>query len=348
MIYKKFGAPDVLELQDIEKPAPKDNEVLIRIFATTVTSADCMMRRGDTILSRILLGFTKPKPRYQILGTEFSGVIESVGIKVNRFQQGDRVYGFRGFGTGCYAEYKCMPETGSLAIMPDNLSFEEAVSFVDGATTAIFFLKDKARIQSGQKVLIIGASGSIGTFAVQLAKYFGTEVTGVCGSKNGEFVRLLGADQVIDYAQTDFANSGEKYDIIFDTVGKSSFGHCKDALGKNGKYVVTKLSISLILMSLWTRIAGGKRIISAMSLNKTDALNFIKTLIEDGKLQSVIDRTYPFEQLAEAHRYVEKGHKKGNVVIVFMSLPDSQNRSGCDFSGQRRASENHQDKWVDC
>lgn len=315
ILYKKYGAPDVLEVCEVEKPEPKDNEVLIKIHGTTVTTADCMMRRGDTFLSRIILGFCKPKTKYQILGTEFSGEIESIGNKVTRFKQGDRVYGFRGFGTGCYAEYKCMSEKGSLAQMPDNISFEEAVSFVDGATTALFFLKDKANIQSGHKVLVNGASGSIGTFAIQLAKYFGAEVTGVCSSKNVELVKSLGADKVIDYTLNDFTNSSETYDIIFDTISKSSFAQCKNVLKENGKYVVTVMSLLRVFQSLWTRFIGNKKVIFSMSLNKTNALKFIKNLIEEGKLKSIIDRDYSLEQLSEAHKYVETGHKKGNVVI---------------------------------
>ena len=207
IVYKKYGSPDVLESMDLEKPTPKPNEVLIRVFASTVTTADCMMRRGDTILSRLLLGLRKPKGKYRILGTEFSGMIEAAGSKVKKFKPGDEVYAFRGFGTGCYAQYKCMNENGSLAIKPGNMEFHEAASVVDGASTALFFLKEKANIQKGQKVLINGASGSIGTFAVQLAKYFGAEVTGVCSTKNIELVKSLGADKVVDYTKEDFTRN---------------------------------------------------------------------------------------------------------------------------------------------
>lgn len=315
IVYKKYGSPDVLELADMEKPIPKAGEVLIRVYATTVTSADCMMRRGDTFLSRILLGFTKPKKKYQILGTEFSGKIEAVGSKVKKFKTGDEVYAFRGFGTGCYAQYKCMNENGSLAIKPANMEFFEAASVVDGASTALFFLQEKAKIQKGQKVLINGASGSIGTFAVQLAKYFGAEVTGVCSTKNTELVKSLGADHVVDYSKEDFAKADDAYDIIFDTVGKSSFTHCRRALKRNGKYVVTVMAFKHILQSLLTKFGNKKKAIFAMSLDKTGALNFIRTLIEEGKLKTIIDRQYALEELREAHAYVEKGHKQGNVVI---------------------------------
>jgi len=316
IVYKKYGSPDVFEPLDVEKPTPESNEVLIRVFATTVTTADCMMRSGDAFLSRILLGFTRPKNKFQILGTEFSGKIEAVGSKVKKFKPGDEVYAFRGFGTGCYAQYKCMNENGSLAIKPGNIGFPEAASVVDGATTALFFLKEKANIQKGQKVLINGASGSIGTFAVQLAKYFGAEVTGVCGTKNIELVKSLGADKVVDYTKEDFRKTGDTYDIIFDTVGKSSFVDCRKALKSNGKYVVTLMTFNVILQSLLTKFGNNKKVIFAMSLNKTDALNFLRALIEEGKLKTIIDRQYTLDELPAAHEYVEKGHKKGNVVIT--------------------------------
>ncbi len=315
ILYKKYGSPDVFELSDVEKPTPEANEVLIRVHATTVTAADCMMRRGDTFLSRILLGFNKPKKKYQILGTEFSGKIEEVGNKVKKFKPGDEVHAFRGFGTGCYAEYKCMSENGSLAIKPFNMSFEEAASVVDGATTALFFLREKANIKKGQKVLINGASGSIGTFAVQLAKYFGAEVTGVCSTKNIELVKSLGAEKVVDYTKEDFTRTGDTYDIIFDTVGKSSFAHCRMALKPNGKYIATVMNLKLILQSILTKFGNRKKAIFAMSLNKTEALNFIRTLIEEGRLKTIIDRQFSLEELPAAHEYVEKGHKQGNVVI---------------------------------
>ncbi len=316
IICTKYGPPEVLKIMDVEKPIPKNNEVLIKIHATTVSSADCMMRRGDTFLSRILLGIIKPKKKYQILGTEFSGKIEVVGSKVKKFKSGNEVYAFRGFGTGCYAQYKCMNETGSLAIKPGNMEFFEAASVVDGATTALFFLKEKANIQKGQKVLINGASGSIGTFAVQLAKYFGAEVTGVCSTKNIGLVKSLGADKVVDYTIEDFAKTDNTYDIIFDTVGKSSFAHCRKALTSKGKYIATVMTLKLILQSFLTKLDNKKKVVFAMSINKTEALNFIRTLIEEGKLKTIIDKQFPFEKLQEAHAYVEKGHKKGNVVII--------------------------------
>jgi NADPH:quinone reductase-like Zn-dependent oxidoreductase len=316
IVYKKYGSPEVFESAELEKPAPEPGEVLIKVFASTVTAADCMMRRGDTLLSRILLGLFRPGKKYQILGTEFSGTVEAAGSKVKKFKPGDEVYAFRGFGTGCYAQYKCMNENGSLALKPSNMEFPEAASVVDGATTALFFLKEKAGIQKGQKVLINGASGSVGSFAVQLAKYFGAEVTGVCSTKNIELVKALGADKVIDYTKEDFIGTGDTYDIIFDTIGKSSFAHCRKALSSNGKYIVTLMTFKVILQSVLTMLVMNKKVIFAMSLNKTEALNFLRTLIEEGKLKTIIDRQYQLEELGEAHAYVENGHKRGNVVIT--------------------------------
>lgn len=319
VVYTKYGPPDVLQLKEVEKPSPKDNEVLIKVYATTATAAERMMRSGKPYWGRIILGLIKPRKKYRILGLELAGEIEAVGKDVRRFKPGDQVYGFRGFGTGALAEYKCMAEEDSLALKPVNLSFEESAAIVDGATTALFFLRDKANIQPEQNVLIIGASGSIGTYAVQLAQYFGAEVTGVCSTSNLDWVKSLGANKVIDYTQEDFTQNGETYDIIFDTVGKSSFLRCKRSLKRKGCYLPTTGLFNYVL-TLWTLLFGGKRVISGMSVEKNDALIFIKTLIEAGKLKPVIDKHYPLEQAAEAHRYVDKGHKKGNVVITVKNI----------------------------
>ncbi len=317
IVYEEYGPPDVLQFKEIEKPTPKDTEVLIKVYATTVTPSDILMRSGKSLLGRMITGLGNPTKKFGILGTELAGEIEAVGKDVRRFKQGDQVYGFRGFGTGAYAEYKCMPEKASLAIKPVNLTYEEAASVVDGATTALFFLRDKGEIQSGQKVLINGASGSIGTYAVQLARYFGAEVTGVCSGANLEMVKSLGADKVIDYTKEDFTQSGETYDIIFDTVGKSSFSRCKGSLKQNGRYLVTNgAMLKNYVLTLWTSIVSDKKFIYALSVEKAEALAFLKELIEAGKLRPAIDRCYPWEQIAEAHRYVERGHKKGNVVIT--------------------------------
>jgi NADPH:quinone reductase-like Zn-dependent oxidoreductase len=317
IVYQEYGPPEVLQLAEVEKPTPKDNEVLIRIHATTVTPSDGLMRSGESVMGRIILGLTKPRRKFRILGTELAGEIESVGKDVKRFRPGDQVYGFRGFGTGTYAEYKCMSENGSLAIKPANLTCEEAAAVVDGASTALFFLRDKGNIQSGQKVLIIGASGCIGSFAVQLARHFGAEVTGVCSTTNVELVKSLGADRVIDYAQEDFTQNGETYDLIFDTAGKSSFSRCKRSLKKNGRYLLTTGNmLANYVLTLWTSRVGRQRFVFGLSIEKTEALIFLKELIEAGKIKPVIDRCYPLEQIAEAHRYVDTGHKKGNVVIT--------------------------------
>ena len=316
IVYTKYGSPEVLTLTQLQKPVPKANEMLIKVHATTVTAAEGLMRRGDTLFSRLVLGILKPRKKYRVLGIELAGVVEETGAKVNRLKKGDNVFGFTGFAPGAYAEYICLSEKASVVKMPEKVGHNEAVSVVDGASTAYFFLEEKAKIQKGLKVLIIGASGSIGVYAVQLANYYGAWVTGVCGSKNIDLVKLLGANEVIDYTKADFTTLGVKYDIIFDTVGKSTFGKCKNVLTKQGIYLVTngRLFRNLFL-TFFTSIGKGKRFIYGMSVQKTEALNFIKRLLEENKLKPVIDRTYPLEEIREAHRYVEDGHKVGNVVI---------------------------------
>jgi len=320
IVYTKFGSPDVLELKDVVKPTLKDNEVLIKIYATTVAAEDPGIRARPG-----LNGFLKPKK--SILGFYLAGEVEAVGKDVKRFKQGDKVYGNTGLGLlGTYAEYICMPEDGALAIKPANITHEEAAALPNGALTALPFLRDKGNIQSGQKVLINGASGAVGTIAAQLAKYFGADVTGVCSTTNLELVKSLGADKVIDYTKEDFTKNGQTYDIIFDTVGKSSFSRCKSSLTENGIYLTTVPSPETMLQMLWTSMAGGRKVgIAATGLRpsseKTKELVFLNGLIEAGKIKAVIDRSYPLEQMAEAHRYVEGGHKKGNVVITISHLP---------------------------
>jgi NADPH:quinone reductase-like Zn-dependent oxidoreductase len=316
MTMTRYGSPDVFQLKDVAKPVPKANEVLIKIRATTVTSAECAMRKGQPVWGRLLIGLTKPRKKYSTLGIEFAGDIEAVGGNVTRFAKGDAVYGFAGFNVGTNAEYKCLPESGSIALKPANLTYEEAAAAVDGTTTALFFLRDKAQIQRGQSVLINGASGSIGTYAVQLAKHFGANVTGVCSGRNADLVYSLGADQVIDYTKTDFTDCRGQYDIIFDTIGKSTFRRCKRALKPQGVFLSTTGLITNMALSFWTSIKGGKQVKSGMSVNKNEGLVFIRELIETGQLKPVIDRQYPLEQLAEAHSYVETGRKRGNVVIA--------------------------------
>ncbi|MBK6429821.1 NAD(P)-dependent alcohol dehydrogenase [Candidatus Amarolinea dominans] len=312
IVYTKFGPPEVLQLQEVEKPTPKANEVLIKIYATAVTKEDPDMRASPGFN-----GFLKP--RNPILGQELAGEVEAIGRGVTRFKPGDQVFGIDSFGA--YAEYKCMPENGALAIKPANLSYEEAASVPNGALTALPFLRDKGKIQSGQTVLIYGASGSVGAAAVQLAKYYGAEVTGVCSTANLEWVSSLGADRVIDYTQEDFTENGKTYDIIFDTVGKRSFSECKGSLTDKGIYLATVPTPVMMLQALWSAKGGRKKVkFAATGLRPASAkskdLVFLTELIEAGKIKPVIDRCYPLEQMAEAHRYVEQGHKKGNVVIT--------------------------------
>jgi len=312
IVYTKFGPPEVLHLQEVEKPSPKANEVLIKIVATTVVKEDPDMRASPGFN-----GFLKP--RNPILGQELAGEIESIGKAVTRFKPGDQVFGIDSFGA--YAEYKCLPEDGALAIKPVNMSYEEAASVPNGALTALPFLRDKGKIQSGQTVLIFGASGSVGAAAVQLARYYGAKVTGVCSTANLEWVKSLGADRVIDYTREDFTESGKTYDIIFDTVGKRSFSKCKDSLTDEGIFLTTVPTPMGILNAILPVKRSGKKVkFTAAGLRsaseKIKDLVFLTELIEAGKIKAVIDRCYPLEQMAESHRYVEQGHKKGNVVIT--------------------------------
>ena len=318
MVCTKYGSPEVLQLTAVEKPIPKDHEVLLKILATTVTSGDARMRSFNVPLLfwlpyRIFLGIRKPKN--DILGTSFSGKIEAVGKAVKLFKVGDPIFGSSDAKQSCYAEYICLPEDGVLTLKPKNMSDEEAAALFFGGHTALHFLR-KGKIQSGQKVLIYGASGCVGTYAVQLARYFGAEVTGVCSTTNLELVKSLGADKVIDYTTTDFTKSGAAYDIIFDTTGKSSFSGCIKSLKKKGVYLRTvHLTLSPILRGIWTSITSSKKVIGGVANEKREDLEFLKKLWEEGNLKAVIDKVYPFEQIPAAHEYLDTGRKKGSLVI---------------------------------
>ncbi len=323
IVWTKYGSPDVLQLKEVEKPTPKDNEVLIRIYATTVTAGDCEMRGMKVailyrILMRLYIGLRKPK-RITILGMELAGEIESVGKDVKLFKEGDQVFAATGFvGTGACAEYICLPEEseeGALAIKPANMTYEEAAPVPVGGLEALHFLR-QGNIHGGQKVLINGAGGTIGTFAVQLAKYFGAEVTGVESTRKLDMLRSIGADQVIDYTQEDFTKSDETYDFILDVVSKSSFSGSIRSLKENGRYLIANPGLSQRVRRRRTSKKSSKRVIFGAAHPKTEDLLFLKELIEAGKIKSVIDRRYPLELTAEAHRYVETGEKKGNVVIT--------------------------------
>lgn len=320
--YANYGSPDVLQLKEIAKPVPKNNEVLIKIFATSVTSGDCRMRKADPFAVRFFNGFTKPT-KITILGNEFAGEIEAVGKDVKLFGIGEHVYGQTGMGLGANAEYICLPEDGTITIKPANITFEEAATIPFGGSTALHFLM-KGNIGSGQKVLIYGASGSLGTAAVQLAKFFGAEVTGICSTANLELVKSLGADIVIDYTKVDFTKSGQSYDIIFDTTGKSPFSGCIKSLKQNGIYLrAVHMTVPSIVRGIFTSMTGSKKVIGGIATEKKENLVFLKGLIEIGKFKPVIDRCYNLSQIAEAHTYVDKGHKKGNVAItVKAELPD--------------------------
>jgi NADPH:quinone reductase-like Zn-dependent oxidoreductase len=320
VVYERYGPPAVLQLKEVEKPTPKDNEVLIKIHATTVTSGDWRVRSlnvpaGFGLITRLVFGVTRP--RQPILGTELAGVVESVGKDVRKFKVGNQVFAFSDAAMGCHAEYKCMPEDGAMALKPANLTYEEAAALSFGGTTALDFIR-RGKLQSGEKVLVNGASGGVGTAAVQLAKHFGAEVTGVCSTANVELVRSLGASHVIDYTKVDFTQNGETYDVIVDTAGTAPFSRSKASLKERGRLLMVLGGLPDMLRIPWVAMTSSKKVIAGPAAGRAEDLRFLAGLAEAGEFKPVIDRCYPFEQIAEAHRYVDTGRKKGNVIITLV------------------------------
>lgn len=321
IVYERYGSPDVLQLKEVEKPTPKSHEVLIKIHATTVTSGDWRVRSltvptGFGLIMRLVFGISRP--RQPILGTELAGVVESVGKDVTLFNVGDAVFAFSDVAMGCYAEYKCMAESSAIALKPASLTFGEAAALSFGGTTAVDFLR-RGKLKSGEKVLINGASGSVGTAAVQLAKYFGANVTGVCSTANVALVRSLGASHVIDYTQENFTQNGETYDVIIDTVGTAPFSRSQASLNERGRLLLVLAGLPDMLKALWVSMTGRQKVIAGPAAVRVEDLRFLAELAEAGEFKPVIDRCYPFEQIVEAHRHVDTGRKKGNVVITLKS-----------------------------
>jgi NADPH:quinone reductase-like Zn-dependent oxidoreductase len=319
VIYTNYGSPDVLQIIEVPTPTPKENEVLIKIHATTVTSADWRVRSlkmpvGFGLMSRLVFGVRKP--RQPILGTELAGEIESVGKDVTKFKVGDRVLGFSGAGMGCHAEYRCLSEAGMVVLKPDNLSYEAAAAISFGGTTAWDFLR-RGKLQRGEKVLVNGAAGCVGTAVVQLAKYLGADVTGVCSAANIELVKSLGADRAIDYTTADFAANGETYDIIVDTVGTAPFSRVKNSLAADGRLLQVLAGLPDILIAPLISMAGTKKVIAGPVSERVEDVQLLAKLAAAGEFTPYIDRSYPFDRIAEAHRYVDTGRKRGNVVVTF-------------------------------
>ena len=318
IIYTKYGSPDVLQLKEVAKPTPKDNEILIKTQATTVTSGDWRVRSlnvplGFGLMSRLVFGILRP--RQPILGTEIAGEVESIGKDVSKFKVGDRVFAFDGANMGCYAEYKCLSQDGAVALKPDNLTYDEAAAMSFGGTTALDFFK-RGKLQSGEKVLVNGASGSVGTAAVQLAKHFGADVTGVCSTANVELVKSLGADRVIDYTKDDFTKDRQTYDIIVDTVGTAPFSRSNGSLKAGGRLLMVLGGLPDMLQIPWVAMTSSKRVIAGPAAERAEDLRFLADLAESGEFKPIIDRRYPFDRIVEAHSYVDTGRKKGNVIIT--------------------------------
>lgn len=323
VIVTKYGAPEVLEIREVAKPTPKDSEVLVRVYATTVTAGDARTRAFNVppsawLPARLTLGLTKP--RKAIPGMVLAGEVEAVGKAVRRFKAGDPVYAYDITRLSAYAEYAVVPKDSALALKPSGVSYEEAAALPFGGITALYFLR-KGNIQSGQRVLIYGASGSVGTAAVQLAKSFGAEVTAVCSTANVRLVQSLGADRVIDYTKADFTTNGETYDIIFDTVGKTSLAGCLKSLREDGSYLQAAAGPALLIQTALAARRSGRRFVGGTASPKPQDLACLTELVEEGKIKPVIDRCYALEDVVEAHRYVDTGHKKGDVVITVTSAP---------------------------
>lgn len=318
ILYQQYGPPDVLQMADIAKPIPKPNEILIKTYATTVTSGDWRVRSltvpaGFGWITRLVFGVSRP--RQPILGSELAGVVESVGEAVSRFKVGDAVFAFSDARMGCYAEYKCMPQDGAVACKPLGLSYGEAAALSFGGTTALDFLR-RAKLQRGESVLINGASGAVGAAAVQLARHFGAHVTAVCGTANMAWVRALGASQVIDYTQEDFTQNGQTYHVIMDTVGTAPFSRCQASLRDGGRLLLVLAGLADMLHAPWASLTSGKKVIAGPVSVRAEDLPLLAELAATGAFKAVIDRRYPFEQMVEAHRYVDSGRKKGNVVVM--------------------------------
>lgn len=318
VVYEKYGPPEVLHFTEIEKPTPKPNEVLIKVHATTVTSGDWRVRSltvptGFRLITRLVFGFNRP--RQPILGTELAGVVESVGKDVRKFKVGDDVFAFSDLAMGCYAEYKCMSEDGAVALKPRNLSYDEAAALSFGGTTALDFFR-RGKLQRGESVLVVGASGGVGTAAVQLAKHFGAKVTAVCSTSNVPLVLSLGAEEIIDYTKEDFTKNGVTYDVIVDVVGTAPFGRRKTSLKEGGRLLMVLAGLPDMLRIPWVSMTSRKKVIAGPATARGDDLRFLASLAEAGEFKPVIDRRYPFDKIVEAHRYVDGGHKKGNVIVT--------------------------------
>ncbi|MES0491009.1 MAG: NAD(P)-dependent alcohol dehydrogenase [Leptospirales bacterium] len=318
VVYEKYGAPEVLHMVEVEKPVPKENEVLIKIYSTTVSAADWRARSliipyGFKHISHLVFGVSKP--RQPILGMELAGEVESIGKGVTKYKAGDKVFAATGITMGCYAQYKCMPEDGAVALKPDNLSFDEAAALTFGGITALHFFR-KAKLQPGEKVLINGASGAVGTAALQLARHFGADITAICSGPNTELVKSLGANHVIDYTKEDFTKNGETYDVIMDNVGTAPFSRSKNSLTKQGRFLLILGTLLNLLQIPIVSLTSSKKIFGGSASTSVEDLQFLAELAENGEFRPFIDRRYPLEEIVEAHRYVDTGRKRGNVIIT--------------------------------